>query len=78
MGDVRYFKDEVILNDRGENEALVGFLEEMLKKAKDGEIVGMAGGVQYVDGAGGDFTAGFVRNQMMIGTLFCAITGLTG
>lgn len=77
MGEVRWFTDEVILDERGQNEELVKTLEEMLQKAKDGEITGMNAGIQYADGSNGSFGSGFVKNQGMIGALMTQVFRLT-
>jgi hypothetical protein len=73
MGEIKYFTDETVIGERGHNEPLVEFLEKSLERAKNGEIVGMAGAVQYVDGAAGNFSTGFIRTQIMAGAMTCAI-----
>lgn len=77
MGEVRYFDGGTMLNERGYNENCVKFLEELLQKAKDGEIVGICVGMQYADGSNGATGAGFVYNQRMIGSLMSEIMRLS-
>lgn len=77
MGDVRYFLDaSPIINTSGINEGCVEQLERLLQKAKDGEIVGIAGSVQYADGSTSGHRAGFLRTQAIVGALFCQATDM--
>ncbi|NSY17256.1 hypothetical protein [Neorhizobium sp. AL 9.2.2] len=69
MGAVIYTDGNTMLSDQGTNEDTVEFLERLLQKAKDGEIVGVCAAVQYADRSTGDGNAGFFWNAPMIGGL---------
>lgn len=79
MGDVRYFLDATpIVNTSGINEDCVEQLEHILEKARNGEIVGIAGAVQYADGSTSGHRSGFLRIQAIVGALFCQMTSIAG
>ncbi len=59
---------------REPNEDLVSYLEELLEKARSGEIIGIAGGVSYPSPVGfmlpcEGFRAGWSASTTMVGTL---------
>ena len=62
-----------IKNEAGVNEDLIDGLEELLKQAKDGEIVGLCGAIQYGDDAVSSFAYGYRRHYPMMGALTGAI-----
>lgn len=77
MGEVRYFEGgEPILED-GKNPECVEYLEQMLEKARSGEIVGVAIAMQYADGASSSGRAGFLFNQRVIGALMQQVVRLS-
>lgn len=61
------FGDPVILP--GPNTDLVEVLEDLLERAKGGEIVGIAGAILYRDEATGTCVAG-ISMRSLLGTLF--------
>ena len=68
---------ETILNERGVNDDCVTSLEGLLQKAKDGEITGICGAVQYVDHSTGTVMAGFTWNSALIGCLMRMVYSLS-
>ena len=69
MGEVLYTDGERILSERGRNQDCVECLEGLLKKAKDGEICGVAVAIQYIDRSNSETVAGFLWNRSVIGSL---------
>jgi hypothetical protein len=76
MGELVHIDGETIASSSGENEECILRLEELLDKAKNGEVVGIVCAVQYADGAHGCAEGGFVYDVRMAGELFCAATRL--
>lgn len=77
MGEVRYFQDESILSDKGVNDDCVEYLEHLISKARDGEIVGVAVAIQFADGSTGSTTSGFIFNQRIVGALMTQVVKLS-
>lgn len=76
MAKVVYTNGDEIIGDRGHNENCVKSLENLLQKAKDGEIVGFSAALQYADQATGTASAGFTWNSAMIGCLMILVNRL--
>jgi len=78
MGEVQYFRgdDATLLNERGQNDECVKLLEELLEKAKAGEIVGLSGAVQFADGSTVNRSGGFLYSQRIVGALMAAVVRL--
>lgn len=68
--EVVYFSNKDVMKDASnQNAACVAALEELLQKAKDGEVVGIAYAVQYQDRSAGNAAAGFLFDTQIIGCL---------
>lgn len=77
MGEVVYKDGDRILSERGQNEDCIACLEGLLRKARDGEICGVAVAVQYSDRSNSETVAGFVWNRSLIGSLTYLIKRLS-
>jgi hypothetical protein len=77
MGEVRYFHDETILTDKGVNDDCVGYLEGLLDKARNGEVVGVAVAIQFADGSTASTASGFIFNQRVVGALMTQVVKLS-
>lgn len=69
MGTVVYTDNSQVMSERGVNENCVSSIEDLLQKAKDGEITGYCGAIQYSDKSTGTVLAGFTWNSALIGCL---------
>lgn len=77
MGIVVHTDGDVMLNERNQNEGCIETLELLLKKAKDGEIVGIAASAQYADRSVAESVGGFIWNRPCIGSLMCLVARFT-
>ena len=68
---------EHLLDTSGKNPDCVEQLERLLQKARDGEVVGIAGAVQFKDGSTSTHRSGFIYNQRIIGALFQMATNIS-
>lgn len=69
MGVVLFKDGDQIVGNEGYNEECVAFLEDLLERSKQGEIIGVCAAVQYADKSAGDGQAGFFWKTGMIGCL---------
>lgn len=69
MGNVQHISGNEIASDKGVNEFCIECLEQMLKQAKDGEIVGLVAAVQYADGSTAAQSGGFIYKSRIAGEL---------
>lgn len=69
MGEVVFTSGETIITDRGQNDDCVVCLENLLSKAKAGEVTGVCVAIQYADKSTGTAIGGFVWNSALIGCL---------
>jgi hypothetical protein len=56
---------------------VIDMLEDMLAKARSGEITGVAAGVMYSDDSPGTYEAGFILSYSLIGMIFGMLNELT-
>mgnify|MGYP003543510676 CR=1 FL=1 len=55
---------------------VVAHLEELLEKARSGEIIGICGAIQYYDNLAGWYTVGATNSFSVVGALQIMQTGL--
>lgn len=72
MGEVRTIYGTTLISESGYNESVVASLESILQKARDGEIVGFSGILNYKDGSLSTTCSGAAATYTSLG----AATGL--
>jgi hypothetical protein len=77
MGSLHHIEGVEIIDQSGVNPDCVECLEELLSKAKGGEIVGVTVAAQYADGSTTGHTHGFIRSTRVVGEMMLLISGLT-
>lgn len=77
MGEVRYIADEKMLSDAGVNEECIDMFEGLLRKARDGEVIGAAIALQFADGSTSSACCGFLFNQRVVGALMAHVVRLS-
>lgn len=78
MGTVQYFSgnQDTIVDERNQNQHCIEILEDLLEKAKSGEVVGVSVAIQYFDHSTGEAMGGFLRDRSIMGSLLCLIQRL--
>lgn len=77
MGEVRYFNNgDDLLNERGVNDECVKTIEDILAKARAGEIIGVVVENQFADGSTGSARGGFLYNSRIVGGLMGSVMAL--
>jgi hypothetical protein len=69
MSNIKSITGETLSDGKTPNEMCVKGLEEMLEMARSGEIVGIAGAVQFHDNSGGYHFHGHVGSYSVLGAL---------
>lgn len=79
MGEVVY-KDgsSIVVSERGQNDECITCLRELLDKAENGEVTGVAVAVQYTDRSVGETIGGFIYNRPLAGALMALVMRLIG